>query len=87
MTSCKYIDKRGICRMKGCYATNHKCFGEDLCKCREPITNADRIRNMTDEELEVFLEDWRRCSQCHRRGNNCFPQTVDVWLQQPYKEG
>ena len=32
------------------------------CPCRtEPITNADRIRAMSDEELAEFLCDFRGC--------------------------
>ena len=68
-----------------------------MCKCKSkscnsaaPMTNADRIRAMSDEELEVFLNDWRSCSRCIKRGNNYFPQTVDVWLRQPadmYEKG
>ena len=27
------------------------------CQCEEPMTNADRIRDMTDEELAEFIED------------------------------
>ncbi len=52
-----------------------------------PITNADRIRAMRDEELASFIEDQRVCNICHRRINSCFPQKVLDWLQQPAKEG
>lgn len=58
----------------------------DARKQNKPITNADRVRAMSDEELEVFLDDWRACARCRSRGNNCFPQTVDVWLRQPVTE-
>ena len=53
------------------------------CRYFRQKTNADKIRAMSDEELEMFLEDWRSCSGCMRRGNNCFPETVNVWLRQP----
>lgn len=26
------------------------------CQCEKPMTNGDRIRNMSDEELAIFLE-------------------------------
>ena len=55
MTNCKYITKNGRCGLKGSYAYRHGCFGEDMCRCREPMTNADRIRAMSDEELAEFL--------------------------------
>lgn len=57
MTNCKYITKNGRCGLKGSYAYRHGCFGEDMCRCREPMTNADRIRTMSDEELAEFLID------------------------------
>ena len=56
MTNCKYITKNGRCGLKGSYAYRHGCFGEDMCKCRVPLTNADRIRAMSDEEMAAFLE-------------------------------
>lgn len=44
-------------------------------KYRRPITNADRIRAMTDEELAEFLEgDY----------GNMATGTALNWLQQPY---
>lgn len=55
MTNCKYVTKNGRCGLKDSYAYRHRCFGEDLCRCREPMTNADRIRAMSDEELADFL--------------------------------
>ena len=35
------------------------------CPYFKPKTNADRIRNMTDEELRDFLYDMTSESQCH----------------------
>ena len=33
-----------------------KCgYIKQQCQCEKPITHADRIRNMTDEELAYFL--------------------------------
>lgn len=55
MTNCKYLTKTGKCGLKGSYAYRRKCFGEDLCRCREPMTNADRINSMTIEEKAEFL--------------------------------
>ena len=53
--ACKYETSNGRCGLKGCYAYRHKCYTEDMCKCNEPQTNADRIRAMSDEELANFL--------------------------------
>lgn len=53
--ACKYETSNGRCGLKGCYAYRHKCYTEDMCKCHEPPTNADRIRSMSDENLAYFL--------------------------------
>jgi hypothetical protein len=45
-------------------------------------TNADLIRAMSDEELAVLLDSFR-CGNCMRRGNNCFPGSLEDWLRQP----
>lgn len=58
-----------------------------------PMTNADRIRAMSDEELAVFLESSRGCpsdDDCeygvHATPENCIKHWA-TWLQQPAKEG
>ena len=62
------------------------------------MTNADRIRAMSDEELAEFLEHVHvdPCSTCCdnlywcRRNNAPEPfcqKHLFIWLQQPYKEG
>ena len=73
MTNCKYITKNGRCGLKGSYAYRHGCYGEDMCKCREPMINADRFRAMSDEEQQ----------NCVRK----FWEIEDFadWLQQPAK--
>ena len=54
------------------------------------ITNADRIRGMSDEELAKWLVDATVCERvcdedeyCH--GNECV-ESVTRWLKQPAKE-
>ena len=76
MTNCKYITKNGRCGLKGSYAYRHGCFGEDMCRCREPMTNAQRIRAMSDEELAEFLIDLADDGNLRIRD----------WLQQPAEE-
>ena len=76
MTNCKYITKNGRCGLKGSYAYRHGCFGEDMCRCREPMTNADRIRAMSDEELAEFLIDLADDGNLR----------IMEWLQQPAEE-
>ena len=67
----------------------------NLCK---PYSNADLIRNMTNEELVVFLDGFSsQCIECAEHGKNescpiykeghyCRPQEVMEWLQQPAEE-
>lgn len=55
-------------------------FPCNVCKnnyrnCYTPMTNADRIRNMTDEELAIFINA-TRCDALY--GSDC---------EQPYCEG
>lgn len=60
---------------------------------QKPMTNADHIRSMSDEELGEFLEkaEWichynTFCETCLKHGadGNCIHMTE--WLKQPYKE-
>ena len=58
-----------------------------------PITNTDRIRSMSDEELAVFLyqfsekccdSEYGKCVYCPRFiGNSC---DIGTWLQQEAEE-
>ena len=63
------------------------------------MTNADRIRAMTDEELVVFLDGLScNCVECnenygsneecpiYKEGHYCRPKDIMDWLRQPMKE-
>ena len=62
------------------------------------MTNADRIRNMTNEELVVFLDGFSsQCIECaeygknencpiYKEGHYCRPKDIMEWLQQPAEE-
>ena len=53
-----------------------------------PMTNADRIRAMSDEELAMFLR-WDICTKIrgdNRMCNGWCDERVAEWLKQPYKE-
>ena len=57
-----------------------------------PMTNADRIRSMSDEELAEFLESSHGCpsnEDCeygvHATSENCIKHWA-TWLQQPAEE-
>ena len=50
---CKYLDS-GYCIKLSDDAVAQPCI-EGPCYLEEPITNADRIRDMSDEELSEFI--------------------------------
>ena len=95
-----------ICRQACPYNTLNGCKVKEyggvcqLINTAQPITeyrmtNADRIRNMTNEELVVFLDEFGgRCLECaedaknkscpiYKEGYYCRPQNIMKWLQQP----
>ena len=48
---------------------------------RKPITNADRIRSMTDEELAAYMGDVQTWGGCPNHGaRNCTENCADCWL-------
>ena len=66
------------------------CIDFDECK---PMTNADRIRAMSDEELAVWMCDMCVCSECCTaciaKPPACPGESEGAWLewlQQPAKE-
>ena len=97
MSNCKYETQKGRCSLKDSYAYRHKCYTEENCKCHEhiepcgrhePITNADRIRAMSDEELGEFLGQYvfhkmcdEGCDACTYNGD-CDKRLLE-WLKQP----
>ena len=68
---------------------------EIVVKCgayNSPMTNADRIRGMSDEELANFIPDWSytkacKCNEHEFIGcdNQCEKCVLD-WLKQPAEE-
>ena len=59
------------------------------CKCNEPLTNADRIRAMSDEELRnwLFQRDCANIAAFLVYGGMGVMNAVQLleWLQQPTK--
>lgn len=48
-----------------------------------PMTNFEHIKEMSIEELAVFLEGFGDCNRCRKRGNDCFPHfDIEKWLKQ-----
>ena len=73
---------------------NKREYVEPQCQCEKPMTNADRIRNMTDEELLDFLceIDTYRVDggqilwiDGHRMEDT--RENISIWLQSEVKEG
>ena len=72
-----------------------ECNHMDCLYRTEPMTNADRIRSMSDEGLAVFFDGFSsRCIECaeyeknescpiYKEGHYCRPQEIMEWLQQP----
>lgn len=81
-SSCKHrIDPDGWAACDGCI------HDEGLKDRYEPMTNADRIRNMTDEELAEYLSNVHYCptpSPCDPTKNckDCWTE----WLRSPVEE-
>ena len=100
-------------RTKGYKCFNIKCgscIGKTLCGEPEdtalvcvdrvigkPMTNADRIRAMSDEELAAFINRIVICHHLRNAGNcekcpihpakPCDTEGIAEWLQKPAEEG
>ena len=61
-----------VCRAKTC----ELCHGAGVIEV--PMTNADRIRAMTDEELADFLNQWGTSTRAWQKD----PGETLYWLQQ-----
>ena len=80
------------------FADDSECAEFNRAVENKPMTNADRIRAMSDEELVVFLDGFSgRCLDCaedaenkscpiYKNGHYCRPQDIMKWLQQPAGE-
>ena len=62
------------------------------CVDGKPVTNADRIRAMSDEELAAMLKDYKDCNKncIISNGKHCYQiceeeSVLLKWLQQPPK--
>lgn len=87
------IENCGECyRRWYCYIDPREC---DKLTDSVSVTNADRIRSMTNEELVVFLDEFgSRCLDCaedaknkscpiYKEGRYCRPRDIMDWLQKP----
>lgn len=82
---CKF-EHGGDCCNSGSPQYMCKCK-PDACGSAVPMTNADCIRGMSDEELAEFIcgstycQDCPHCGECDNNGG------LLNWLQQPAEEG
>ena len=84
---CRFEHEGDCCN---CGASQYMAKCKGICGSAVPMSNADRIRAMSDEELARWLVDATVCERvcggdeyCH--GNECVKRVTD-WLQQPAKE-
>lgn len=77
-----------------CY-DDGKCHYKGECGHRAPLTNADRIRAMSDEELATFIseiaDECERNTECNQHCYGCdieycVRESCLKWLQQPAEE-
>jgi hypothetical protein len=80
MDKCKF-EHNGYCY--NCGATQYIGKCKKPCDTIIPVTNADRIRSMSDEELAAFLSEWAERSLAWYGE---YGETLD-WLKQPVKDG
>lgn len=71
-------------------ADNEYCFACDNGNQFKPMTNAERIRAMTDEELAEFFTFCDSCvifkDECRTKGYACKQRWID-WLKQEVDDG
>ena len=85
---CKF-EHGGDCCNSG--ATQYMCKCKQPCDTIVPMTNADRIRAMSDEELAAWIDDmYCKCVWCDIKKANCndikCTDCIIEWLQQPAEE-
>lgn len=75
------------CPMQVGYVVPETCPEPEKCRYATfPQTNADRIRNMTDEEMAIFLGDVDCCNPNHcEPGMYCGRCWLD-WLRSPVED-
>lgn len=77
--------------MNVCSTCKYTCKGKYSCREvkpdeRKPVTNGDRIRSMTDEELDKFLGEvqWdvaNYCGEVTQKQEYPIPEQRGAWLE------
>lgn len=85
---CKFEHDEDCCN---CGSSQYMCKCKpDVCDSAVPMTNADRIRAMSDEDLSLELMTWRFETAAKYHGvESVYPNTQKTildWMQQPAEE-
>lgn len=83
---------KGFEKCKWEYSCGYKLCMPEFCKEYEavPMTNADHIRSMSDEELADLLYNFGMSNLVERGKTETAMRAdkyhIELWLKQPYKE-
>ena len=88
MDELEFLRKLGECNDK----EQMQRLSEEYNNGHKPMTNADRIRAMSDEELEEFIRAISLCYEpwcdhhCAMKGDDNCNSCLAKWLKQPVEE-
>ena len=79
------------CREEATFTEDSECAKFNAQIMDQPLTNGDRIRTMTDEELANFIKNHNICDirsheECKISYCGVCSQCILDWLQDPAKE-
>lgn len=76
--------------LRGEYCKDGYCIMSVAVKSKypdTPMTNYERTKNMSVEEMADLIDSFRNCGHCRRYGNNCFPTfNTEQWLESEVDE-
>ncbi len=82
---CEFANLNGYCQNTACtksFSITYEAYG------MKPLTNADKIRSMSDEELAEWLIYKVKCTGCN--AENCNEEfclnSMKEWIKCPYEE-
>ena len=89
---CKYEHDDDCCYA---FADQYMCKCKQPCEFLDPLTNADRVRGMNDNELATFINRIMICHHLRNEGHcekcpihpakPCDTEGIAEWLKQPVK--
>lgn len=81
-------NENGRCNLFSNDWVDSTCTNDEDCPYRNPITNADKIRAMTDEELVEWHKNLIE-GYCPRPASDCLSDCEEcwrIWLKQEVQE-